>query len=191
VSGVTYSPALKWSVIILLPLTIGWKVAAKPENPVEIQNAIVEFLTQQQFDVSVTDENMEYMGMIDARSRSCQLQVSRVSPLGHQAEIVRRASATGDRTFYVFRGTVSPEQPVRLVSSVWCRAFPRCSPSSPRVMRNSCLGAYWVRSNRYKARIASWEAPMYTNADRFLQHISWPAHQARARAPGPGTRPIR
>ena len=119
----TYSPALKWSVIILLPLTIGWKVAAKPENPVEIQNAIVEFLTKQQFDASVTDENMEYMGIIDARSRSCQLQVSRVSPLGHQAEIVRRASATGDRTFYVFRGTVYPEQPVRLTvaSYLWFR----------------------------------------------------------------------
>ena len=122
-SGVTYSPALKWSVIILLPLTIGWKLAGKPENTVEIQNAIVEFLTKQQFDVNVTDENMEYMGIIDAWSRSCQLRVARVSPLGHQADLVRRASATSDRTFYVFRGTVYPEQPVRLTvaSYLWFR----------------------------------------------------------------------
>jgi hypothetical protein len=123
VSGVTYSPALKWSVIVLLPLTIGWKLAGKPENPVEIQNSIVEFLTKQQFDVSVTDETLEYMGIINARSRLCQLRVARVSPLGHEADLVRQASTTSDRTFYVFRGTVYPEQPVRLTvaSYLWFR----------------------------------------------------------------------
>ena len=119
----TYSPALKWSVIVLLPLTIGWKLAGKPENPAEIQNSIVEFLTNQQFDVSVTDETMEYMGIINARSRLCQLRVARVSPLGHQVDLVRQVSTTSDRTFYVFRGTVYPEQPVRLTvaSYLWFR----------------------------------------------------------------------
>jgi hypothetical protein len=123
VSGVTYSPALKWSVIVLLPLTIGWKLAGKPENPAEIQNSIVEFLTKQQFDVGVTDEMMEYMGIINARSRLCQLRVARVSPLGHQTDLVRQASTTSERTFYVFRGTVYPEQPVRLTvaSYLWFR----------------------------------------------------------------------
>ena len=120
----TYSPALKWLVIIiLLPLTVGWKAAVKPENPVEIQNAIVAFLTKQEFDVSVTDESMEYMGIIDARSRSCQLRVARVSPLGHEADLVSRASATSNHTFFVFRGTVYPEQPIRLTvaSYLWFR----------------------------------------------------------------------
>ena len=119
----TYSPALKWSVIVLLPLTIGWKAVGKPENPVEIQNSIVEFLTKQQFDVSVMDETMEYMGIIGARSRSCQLRVATVSPLGHEADLVRQASTTSDRTFYVFRGTVYREQPVRLTvaSYLWFR----------------------------------------------------------------------
>ena len=119
----TYSPALKWLVIMLLPLTIGWKAAGKPENPVEIQNAIVEFLNKQQFDVGVTDESMEYMSIIEARSRSCQLRVARVSPLGHEADLVRQGNATSDRTFYVFRGTVYPVQPVRLTvaSYLWFR----------------------------------------------------------------------
>jgi hypothetical protein len=119
-----HSPALKWlAIIILLPLTIGWKVAVKPENPVEIQNAIVEFLTKQEFDVSVTDESMEYTGIIDARSRSCRLRVARVSPLGHEADLVSRASATSDHTFFVFRGSVYPEQPVPLTvaSYLWFR----------------------------------------------------------------------
>jgi hypothetical protein len=107
----------------LLPLTIGWKLAGKSENPIEIQNSIVEFLTKQQFDVSLTDENMEYMAIIGARSRSCQLRVARVSPLGHEIDLVHQASTTSDRTFYVFRGTVYREQPVRLTvaSYLWFR----------------------------------------------------------------------
>ena len=119
----TYSPALKWSVVILLPLTIGWKAAATPENPAEIQQAIVEFLTELQFDVSVTDESMEYMGVVEARSRSCQLRVAKISPLGHEADLVRRANSPSDRTFYVYRGTVYAEQPVRLTVAgyLWFR----------------------------------------------------------------------
>lgn len=117
----THSPALKWLVIVLLPLTIGLKAAVKPENPAEIQAAIVTFLTGQQFDVRVTDDNMEYMPIIEARSRSCQLRIARVSPLGHEADLVRQMST--ERSFYVFRGAVYTEQPVRLTvaSYLWFR----------------------------------------------------------------------
>lgn len=119
----THSSALKWSVIVLLPLTIGWKLAIKPEDPVEIQNAIVEFLAKQQLDVRVMDERMEQMGVIEARSRSCQLRVARVSPLGDETALVSRASGENDRTFYVFRGSVYPQQPVRLTATsyLWFR----------------------------------------------------------------------
>jgi hypothetical protein len=114
---------LKWSVIILLPLTIGWKLAVKPEDPIEIQNAIVEFLTKQEFDVRLTEKSVEYMGVIEARSPWCHLRVARVSPLGHETTLIRHESAGTDRIFYVFRGTVYPEQPVRLTiaSYLWFR----------------------------------------------------------------------
>lgn len=186
----TYSPALKWSIITLLPLTIGWKVVGKPENPAELQNAIVEFLTKEHFDVSVTDQGMEYMSMVYAKSRSCQLRVARVSPLGHEADVVRQASARSDRTFYVFRGTVYPEQPVRLtvcVNSAWYPAFPRCSPSSARVMWNGCLGAHWLRRSRCEAD-HQLDGPTCTNAHRFFSTFPWSAPRTRARAPGTGTR---
>ncbi|OKO90690.1 hypothetical protein AC629_04335 [Bradyrhizobium sp. NAS80.1] len=119
----THSSAHKWLVIVFLPLTIAWKVVVKPENPVEIQNAILEFLAKQRFDVNVTDEGMEYMGVIEARSPSCRLRVARVSPLGHETFLVRHGSATSDRAFYVFRGAVYAEQPVRLTiaSYFWFR----------------------------------------------------------------------
>ena len=107
----------------MLPLTIAWKVAVKPENPADVQNAIVEFLTKHNFAVTVADENMEYMGIIRATSPSCQLRVARISPLGHEADLVRQVTAGGDRTFYLFRGTVYRKQPVRLtvMNYLWYR----------------------------------------------------------------------
>jgi hypothetical protein len=125
VSDVKYSPAFKWSVIILLPLTIAWKAAVKPENPTEAQDAIVEFLSKQNFDVTVTRESLEYMAIIDAISGTCQLRVMKVSPLGHERDFVQQAVGTRDHSFYVFRGVVYTEQPVwRTVASyLWFRFF--------------------------------------------------------------------
>lgn len=113
----------KWLIVVFLPLTVGWKVAAKPENPVDIQKAIVAFLIQQQFEVEVTNETMEYTHIVDAKSGSCHLRVARVSPLGHEAALVRQDNMSSKRIFYIFRGSVYPEQPVRLTvaSYLWFR----------------------------------------------------------------------
>ena len=122
-SGVKHSPALKWSIAILLPLTIAWKLAVKPENSIEIEDAIVEFLASQKFEVTVTGETMGNMPIIEANSSSCRLRVAKISPLGHEAEFARRIGMTTDRSFYVFRGTVYGEQPVWLTvaSYLWFR----------------------------------------------------------------------
>lgn len=119
----TYPPLLKWWLILMLPLTIAWKVAVKADDPADIQNAIVEFLTVQNFSVRISDDGMEYMGIIQATSPSCELRVVRISPLGHEAELVRRVTAAGDRTFYLFRGRIYQEQPVRVtvMNYLWYR----------------------------------------------------------------------
>jgi len=113
----------KWLIVVFLPLTVGWKIAAKPENPVEIQKAIVAFLIQHRFEVEVTDETMEYTAIVDAKSGSCHLRVARVSPLGHEATLVHQDNMSSERIFYVFRGSVYPEQPVSLTvaSYLWFR----------------------------------------------------------------------
>lgn len=106
-------------------MTIGWKAAVKPEDPTEVQTAIVEFLVGQQFDVRVTNETIEYTPIVEARRPTCRLQVVRVSPLGHQMDLVRKASAKYEHIFYVFRGSVYQEQPVRqtLVNYFWFRSL--------------------------------------------------------------------
>jgi hypothetical protein len=123
VLGVKYSLALRWSILILLPLTIAWKLAVKRENPIEIQNAIVEFLANQQFDVTVTNETTYYMPIIEASSASCSLRVMRVSPLGAEANFVHSFGGSTDRIFFVFRRSVYTEQPVRLTTAsyLWFR----------------------------------------------------------------------
>jgi len=123
VLGVKCSLALRWSILILLPLTIAWKLAVKRENPIEIQNAIVEFLANQQFDVTVTKETMYYMPIIEASSASCRLRVMRVSPLGDEANVVHSFGHSADHIFFVFRRSVYTQQPVLLTraSYLWFR----------------------------------------------------------------------
>ena len=122
-SGVKYSPALRWSIIILLALTIAWKLAIKAENPIEIRDAIVEFLANQKFDVTVTQEAMYYMPIIEASSASCHLRVMRVSPLGNEVDVVHSFGGSTDHIFFVFRRSIYTQQPVRLTvaSYLWFR----------------------------------------------------------------------
>lgn len=128
----------------MLPLTIAWKVAIKPEDPADVKNAIVEFLAAHKFAVRISDDGMEYMGIIRATSPSCELRVARISPLGHEADLVRQVTAAGDHTFYLFRGKVYQEQPVRLtvMNYLWYRflrelGIVRCVPPVLAVM-SSC-----------------------------------------------------
>ena len=123
--GVKYSLALSCSILILLPLSIAWKLAVKRENPIEIQNAIVEFLANQQFDVTVTKEPMNFMPIIEANSASCSLRVLRVSPLGDEANVVHSFGGSTGHIFFVFRRSVYTQQPVWLTrtSYLWFRFF--------------------------------------------------------------------
>lgn len=95
----------------------------RPENRDETQDAIVEFLAAQQFDVTITSNTVEYMPVIEASSDSCHLRVAKISPLGNDADLVRHFGMPSDRVFYVFRGMVYSKQPVLLTvaSYLWFR----------------------------------------------------------------------
>jgi hypothetical protein len=105
------SSTLKWLLIVLLPITIGWKVAIQPERPGEIEDAVFQFLKDQKFDVRATAESIEDMPIVEASSETCNLRLARVSPMGHEAELVRRASKPNEHIFYVFRGVEYIKQP--------------------------------------------------------------------------------
>lgn len=111
-------------MLVLIP-TMTWKIVLQPENLGETREAVVEFLKDQKFDVRMTDESIEDMPVIEARNETCHLRIARVSPFGHEAELVRRASMASDRILYVFRGVEYQEPPVRrmLANYFWFRSL--------------------------------------------------------------------
>ena len=117
------SPALKWALVLLLPLSIGWKLTLRPDDPFEPKDAIVEFLTQQQYSVVVTSEIINDMYVIGARSDECRLLVAKGLPLRNSIDQVQYIATPNDRTFIVFRGITYEKQPVLLTvaSYLWFR----------------------------------------------------------------------
>ena len=94
-----FSPAIKWCLVLLLPLTLGWKlaVALRTDDPAERAVAIVEFLTGHQFNAVSKDETRGGLQIVEASSNECHLLVARISPLGDSADQVQ-SLASQDRS---------------------------------------------------------------------------------------------
>ena len=124
-----FSPALKFSLILLLPLTLAWKlaVALKPNDLAESTNTIVAFLARQQFSVVTENEMLDGLSVITARSSGCRLLGIRISPLGDLTHQVESLATDADRTFVVFRGVIYSKQPVLLttVNYLWFTSLRR------------------------------------------------------------------
>jgi hypothetical protein len=121
---VKYSRALRWSLVPLLVLTLGWKLAFRPaDNPNQVNDAIVEFLDQHRFSVVVTADIINEMHVIGASSDDCRLLVAKILPLRDSIDQVQYLTKTTDRTFVVFRGMTYNKQPVLLtiVNYLWFR----------------------------------------------------------------------
>jgi hypothetical protein len=115
---VKFSPVVKYSLILLLPLTLAWKLAVelKPKDLMEKTNIIVAFLTQHQFSDVIENETPNGSAVITARSGSCRLLVARISPLGDSTDQIQSLATDADRTFSVFRGIVYSKQPAFLTA---------------------------------------------------------------------------
>jgi hypothetical protein len=117
------SPALKWLLVLLLPLTLTWKlaVALRPADPTDGKNAIVEFLAQYQFRAVIENGKGNELFVIAAQSGDCRLFVAEISPIGYSIDQVQLLVTKFDRTFIVFRGTIYSKQPVFLtvVNYLW------------------------------------------------------------------------
>jgi hypothetical protein len=128
---VKYSPAFRWSIFLLLPLTIGWKLIVTPEGALdlrdrgEIQEKLVEFLNRHQFDVDI--EKLLDAPVIRASTETCQMLIMNVSLDGWQRDLIRGRARTTDRVLFIFRGKVYADQPAWLTAAVgfWSRQLQR------------------------------------------------------------------
>jgi hypothetical protein len=122
---------LRWFVLILLVLTLGWKVAVRPDNSHELekketeaQSKIAEFLVRQHFAILVSERTTDTPPMIRATGGLCRMLVIKSSNDGSDHDRIMRgyASAT-DTVFVVFGGRTYAEQPTFLTASdeLWAR----------------------------------------------------------------------
>ena len=119
----SYSPALKWFVALLLPMTLAWKLTLGLEDPNELKKRIVEFLVQHHFDVAISEEIVEDMPAIQASREGCRMLVWKTSPNGWRQVMISELTAATDQTFVVFRGIVYTNQPtwLTLTTHLWSR----------------------------------------------------------------------
>jgi hypothetical protein len=120
---VNYSPAFKWTVGLLIPLTLAWKISVGADNPNEFADRIVDFLARRGF--AVTPE--EGLGLIRATRGECRMFVVDRGGTGWSRQLVASSGEATDRNFIVFRGGIYEGDPTWLtaITSIYFRMLRR------------------------------------------------------------------
>jgi hypothetical protein len=123
---VNSSPAFKWLVIVLVPLTLGWKVVGQERTSSEAKVDIIEFLSRHGFEV--TKRAWGDVSLIDATAATtgvCRMSVVEVSPDGWTRDIAHQIFGETEHQFFVFRGSTYTKQPTWLTFSdhLWSRSL--------------------------------------------------------------------
>ena len=120
---------VKWSLILLLPITLGLKLAARPGvnlselNDKQVQFRVAEFLFRQHFTVVSSEKIEEGRPIIQASAGACRMVVAKSPAIGSDRDVIRRLATATDRVFAVYRGKVYADQPTWLTVSdyLWAR----------------------------------------------------------------------
>jgi len=113
----------KWLVIVLVPLTLGWKLAGGETPSSEWKNDIFEFLSRHGFEV--TKRTWGDVSFSDATAGACRMIVVEVSPDGWTRDVIHQISGRTEQQFFVFRGSTYTKQPTWLTLSDhwWSRSL--------------------------------------------------------------------
>jgi hypothetical protein len=125
VCDVRLTPAFKWWLIFLIPLTFTWKLVAEHPAFYEMQGNIAQFLVIHGF--NVTEQTLvESVPIMRATKADCSMIVAEASPDGSTRDLMRHVAATLDQHFVVFRGKIYDEQPIWLtVTEDWWTRYLR------------------------------------------------------------------
>ena len=127
--GVKSSPALKWLVLLLLPVTLGLKLAVRPSddarefNDKQVQLRVAEFLFRQHFTLASSEKIEDGRPMIVATTGSCRMLVAKSPAVGSDRDVIRRLASAAEHVFVVYRGKVYADQPTWLtvLDFLWTR----------------------------------------------------------------------
>ena len=108
------STALKWFLILALPLTLGLKLIVRPDRSVasetDVQQKVAEFFRRQHFTVALSEGQQ----LIRASAGPCRILVANSDPIAWDADVIRGNATAADRVFVVFRGRTYTDQPTWL-----------------------------------------------------------------------------
>src|SRR5262249_48759084 len=113
--------------LLLLPLTLGWKLAVHLGISEEFkeQNAsfkVAEFLTRQHFATTVAKDE-DGTSTVRATAGLCRILVAKSASTGSDRYTSRQSATADDTVFVVFKGKIYPEQPVWLTNfdALWAK----------------------------------------------------------------------
>jgi hypothetical protein len=121
VRDVSFSPALKLLLAVLLPLTLVWKLTVKPENNDQPEKDIVAFLARHGFH-AVVAEDMILPG-IRAVNGTCRMRIMMPSYYGADRDLTRSLVAADESLMFVHQGRIYQEQPI--LQTVWAELWTR------------------------------------------------------------------
>jgi hypothetical protein len=115
---VNCSPALKWFLILALPLTLGSKLIVRPDrsapSETDVLQTVAKFLVRQHFTVTLSDQPGGAKPTVLATAGACRMLVANSNPIAWDRDVIRRNATVADGVFVVFRGRTYKEQPTWL-----------------------------------------------------------------------------
>jgi len=115
-------------LLLLLPLSLGWKVAVQRGGVDEVTErdaylTAAEFLVRQRYRVAVSEKLKDEEPIVQATVGACRILVIKARPEGSDRDQIRRQATAADTIFVVFGGRIYAEQPTWLTSfdALWAK----------------------------------------------------------------------
>jgi hypothetical protein len=115
---VKFSPAFKWTIALLLPVTLTWKLYAGADNPKEFIERTSTFLARSGYETSIADI-IPAVGMeaVRATKGDCHMFVVDRLGIGWTRQLMGLLTEDTSRYFTVFRGRVFDGDPTWLTAA--------------------------------------------------------------------------
>jgi hypothetical protein len=114
---VNFSPVLKWVLLLLLLISLGWKSAIRIDYSSNLEDKIGSFLVRNHFLFTVSEEMIRDHRTFRASKASCQMLMTEISHRGWERDSIKRRATAVEQVFIVFGGKIYAEQPIWLTVS--------------------------------------------------------------------------
>ena len=112
-----FSPVLKWILLLLLLISLGWKSAIRIDYSSNLEEKIHGFLVRNHFIVTVSEEMIRDHRTFRATKAACRMLVTEISHRGWESDTIKSRATVGEQVFIVFGGKIYAEQPTWLTAS--------------------------------------------------------------------------